>query len=88
MVLLTGVRPEPMFSLFEVRPWVKFSKFRPGETSDLYANGVESFLPGFFTHFGRPTAENYYSIFLMGMGPKPGFGALDRRATISLFRYF
>ncbi len=59
MVLLTSVRPKSMFGPFEVRPQVKRSKFWPGETSDLYANGVESFPPGFFTHFGRPTAKNY-----------------------------
>ncbi len=57
MVLLTNVRPKPGFGPFEVRPLVKFSKFLPGETSDLYANGPESFPPRFFTHFGRPTSR-------------------------------
>ncbi len=61
MVLLTGVRPKPGFGPFEMRPWVKCSKFWPGETSDLYTNGPGNFSPGFFTHFGRPTAENYES---------------------------
>ncbi len=57
MVLLNGVRPKPGFGPFEVRPWIKFSKFWPGETSDLYANGPKSFLPGFFTYFRRPMAK-------------------------------
>ncbi len=34
------------------------------ETSYLYANGPDSFSPGFFTDFGRPTAKNYESVFL------------------------
>ncbi len=67
MVLLTGVRPKPGFRHFEVRPWVKFSKFWPGETSDLYANGSESFPPGFFTPFWGPMAGNYESVFSTGV---------------------
>ncbi len=119
MVLFTDVRPKPGFGPLEVRPWVKFTKFWPGEISDFtpmvpkvtlqdflpflgalrlkvgtiwkfhpfgrtsvrktpwhvapdgskykiltrreyfasnhYANGLP---PEFFTHFGRPTAEN------------------------------
>ncbi len=53
-------------------------KILPGETSDLYTNGPESFLPKFFTNFGRPMAENYESIFLTVVRPN---GAFDLRAT-------
>ncbi len=89
MMLLTIVRPKLAFGPFEVRPWVKFSKFWSGETSDLYANDPESFIPGFFTHFGRPTAENYESVFLTVVWPNVGFdlrpksmlGLFDRCAT-------
>ncbi len=58
-LLLIGVRLKTVFGPFEVRPWVKFSKFWHGENSDLYVNGTESFPPGFFIHFGRQTAENW-----------------------------
>ncbi len=43
--------------------------------SDLYANDLP---PGFFTHFGRPTAENYELVFLTVVRP---IGAFDRRET-------
>ncbi len=97
MVFFTDVRPQPGFGPFEVRSWVKFSKFLPGEPSDLYANGPESFPQGLFTHFRSRTVENYESVFLTvvqtngaltGVRPKPGFGPLDRCATIFLSRYF
>ncbi len=67
-VFLTCLRPELMFGPFEVR-WVKFLKFWPGETSDLYDSGAESFPPRFFTHFGCPTAR------------KLQFGFFNRCAT-------
>ncbi len=63
MVLLTVVQPKPGFGPFQVRPWVKFSKFWPRDTSDLHANGPESFRPEFFTYCRRTTPENYESIF-------------------------
>ncbi len=78
MMLLTGVRSKPGFGLFDVRPWVKFSKFWPGKTSDLYANGPESFPQKFFTTFGGPMAEIYESVFLTVVRPN---GAFDWRAT-------
>ncbi len=81
MVLLTGVRPKPGFGHFEMRPWVKFLKFWPGETLDLYANGPKSFPPGFFTPFWCPNAGNYKSVFLTGMRQKSMFGLFDRCAT-------
>ncbi len=43
--------------------------------SGLYANGLPL---GFFTHFGRPTAKNYESIFLTVLRPN---GAFDWCAT-------
>ncbi len=55
-VFLTVVRPNGAcdrratktgFVPFEEQPWVKFSKFWPGETWDLYVNGPESFPSGF-----------------------------------------
>ncbi len=85
MVLLIGVRPKPGFSHFEVRPWVKFLKFWPEETSDLYSNGPESFPPGFFTPFWRPTAGNYELVFLTIVRPN---GTFDRRATKIYVRSF
>ncbi len=78
MVLLTGVRLKPGFGTFEVRPWVKFSKFWPGDTSDLYANGPKRLPPGFFTYFRRPTAENSDSVVLIMVRPN---GAFERRTT-------
>ncbi len=91
-VLFSSVRPKPGFGPFEVQPWVKFSKFWSGETWDLYANGPESFPPGFFTDFECPRAKNYESVFLScdqmvlltGMRPKLGFGHFNRCVTISL----
>ncbi len=85
MVLLTDMRPKPWFGPFVVRPWVKFSKFWPEKTSDLYVNGHESFPPEFFTHFGRPTTENYESVFLTVVPPNSAF---DRRATKTWIRSF
>ncbi len=85
MVLLIGVRPKPGFGHFEVPPWVKFSKFWPEETSDLHANGPESFPPGFFTTFWRAMAGNYESVFLTIMRPN---GAFDRYATKTRVRSF
>ncbi len=93
-MLLTSVRPQngafddvrPKRSgIFVVRPWVKLSKFFPRETSELYANGPESFPPGIFTHFGRPTAENYELDFLTVVRPNRAF---DQRATKTWFRFF
>ncbi len=85
MVLLTSVRPKPAFGPFVVRLWVKFSKFWPGETSDLYANSRESFPPGFFNYFGSPTAKNYDSVFLIVVRPNASF---DQRATKTRIRSF
>ncbi len=73
MVSLTGVRPKSGFGHLEVRPWVKFSKFLPGETSELYTNGPESFRPGFFTPFWRATDRNYESAFLTVVRPNGTF---------------
>ncbi len=68
---------KPGFCPFEVRPWVRFSKFWHGETSYLYTNGPETFPSELFTHFGRPTPENYKSVFLTGVWPN---GAFECRA--------
>ncbi len=90
MVLLTGVRPKPGFGHFEVRPWVKFSKFWLREISDLYANGPESFPPKFLTLFGAPRPEITTRSFwpscdqmvpLTGVRPKSMFGLFDHCAT-------
>ncbi len=48
-----------------------FSKFWPVETLDLYANGPESFPPGFLTYFG----------FWAPHGQKFQIDLFDRRAT-------
>ncbi len=85
MVPFTGMRPKSGFGPFVVRLWVEFSKFRLVETSDLYANGLESFPPGFFTYFGRPRAKNYESVFVIVVRPN---GAFDRRATKTRVRSF
>ncbi len=85
MVLLTGVWPKPGFGPFVMRLWVKFSKFWPGETSNLYTNSLESFPPRFFTYFGRPTTKNYESVFLTIVRPA---GAFDQRATKTRVRSF
>ncbi len=85
MILLTGVQPKPGFGPLEVRPWVNFAKFWPGETSEVYANGLKSFPPGFFNHFGRPTAKIYESVFLTARRPN---GAFDWRATKPWIRSF
>ncbi len=69
MVLLICVRPKPGFGRFEVQPRVKFSKLGPRDTSDLYANGPESFPPGFFTPLWQATAGNYELVFLTGVRP-------------------
>ncbi len=63
-VFLTVVRPKPGFGHFEVQPWVKFSEFWPGGTSELYANGPESFPLGFFTPY-----QNLCSVFLTVVRP-------------------
>ncbi len=66
------------FGPFEVRPCVKFSKLLPGEISDLYASGPDSFPPGFFTPFWRATTRYYESVFLTTVRPNSAF---DRHAT-------
>ncbi len=76
IVLLTGVRPKPGFCHFEVLSWVIFSKFWPGETSDLYANGSECFPPRFFYPFLAPH------------GRKLRIGLFDRRVTKIYVRSF
>ncbi len=76
--LLIGVQPKPGFGHVEVRPWVKFSTFGPGETLDLYAYGPKNFPPGIFIPFWRPTAGNYKSVFLTVVRPN---GASDRCVT-------
>ncbi len=82
IMLLTGVRPKPGFDPFVLRPFVKFSKFWPGETSNLCVNGPESFPSGFFTHFGRHATENHKSAFLTCVRPNSDF---DWRATKTWF---
>ncbi len=63
--------------------WVKIENFdQEYFASDLYANHL---LPGFFTHFGRPTAGNYESVFLTVVRPT---GAFDLRATKTWVRFF
>ncbi len=84
-VFLTGVRPTPGLGPFVVWLWINFSKFWPGKTSNLYANGPESFPPGFFTCFGRPTGKNYESVFLTVVRPS---GAFDQCATKTRVRSF
>ncbi len=97
MVLLTDVRPKPGFGPFVVRLWVKFSKFRPVETSDLYANGPEVSLQNFLLILGTPlpkiTNQSFrpscdQMVLLTGVQPKPEFGPFVHRATISLSWYF
>ncbi len=36
---------------------------------ELDASDRESFLPGFFNHFGRPIAKNFNSVFLTKVRP-------------------
>ncbi len=78
MVLLTSVQPngafdrratKTWFGHFEVRSWVTLSKFWPEETSNLYANGPESFPPRGITQFGRLTGKNFDSVFLTKVRP-------------------
>ncbi len=78
-------RATKTFRSFWGATWVKFSKFWPGDTSVLDANGSENFPLGFFTHFGRPTAENYESVFLTVVQPN---GAFDRGAAKTWARSF
>ncbi len=44
---------DQMGHIFKFFPWREY--FAP----ELDANGLKSFPPGFFTHFGRPTAKNF-----------------------------
>ncbi len=105
-VILTGVRLNGAFDRRATKTWVRsFWGATVGQIfeilacrdSDLYANCPECFPPGFFTQFGRPTAKNYESVYSTVMRPngafdrratKTWFGSFDRRATISLSRYF
>ncbi len=51
--------------------WVKFPNFFSGDSiSDLNLTPVvQSFPPGFFTHFGRPISKNFDSVFLTKVRP-------------------
>ncbi len=67
--------------LTKVRPNVPKTEFfymeRLGETVSTPTfdeSGLESFPPGTFTNFGRPTARNCDSVFLTGVRQKPGIG--------------
>ncbi len=61
--------------------------------SDPYVNGIP---PGFFTHFERPTAENYESVFLTVVRPigafyqratNPGFGTFEVRLWVKFSKF-
>ncbi len=59
----------------------KFFNWREYFAPELDTSGSESFSPGFFNYFGRPTAESFDSVFLTSMGPKSMFGLFHRCAT-------
>ncbi len=62
-------------------------EFWLGESILLWTltSGPENFPLWFFTHFGRPTAENYGSVFSTGVWPNAAF---DRRETKTWVRSF
>ncbi len=82
-------RLESVDTIFTLWDSDEFNFCPQGETLDLYANDAKSFPPGFFSHFGRPTAENYKLAFLETVlrpngafdhvRPKPGFGPFEVR---------
>ncbi len=66
--------------------WVKIENFDQERVFrfDLCVNGLP---PGFFTHFGRPTAENYESVFLSVVRPNPGFGPFEVRPWVQFSNF-
>ncbi len=64
-----------MGQIFKFLPW------RENFAPERDASGLESSPPGNFTHFGRPTVENYDSVVLTVVRPKSVFGHFDHRAT-------
>ncbi len=90
VILLTAVRPKPGSGPFEMRPWVKFSKFWPGETSDLYAIGPEGFPTWIFYPFWAPHRRKLRIGLFDRRVTKWYFwpDTFDCRATITLSRYF
>ncbi len=63
----------------------KFLPWRENFALEHDASGLESILPGNFTHFGRPTVENYDSVILTVVRVNGGF---DHRATKICVRSF
>ncbi len=71
----------------------KFLPWRENFALEHDASGLESIPLGTFTHFGRPMAENYESVFLTivqvngGLTlvqPKSMVGRFDRRARATI----
>ncbi len=50
----------------------KFLPWRENFALEHDASGLESIPPGNFTHFGRPTPENFDSVFLTVVRPESG----------------
>ncbi len=67
--------------------WVKQKILTRREyfASDLYVNCLP---PRFLIHFGRPMAENYESVFLTGVRPKPGFGPFVGRLWVKFSKFW
>ncbi len=73
-LLLAAPRPKISIRYFWRRgdQMGQISKFFPWRVyfgPELNASGPKSFPPGFFTHFGRPTAKNFDSVFLTELRP-------------------
>ncbi len=73
MVLLTGLRPKPGFDPFEVRPWVKFSKFLPGEIWTFTPMVPKFFLQDFLPILGAPRPKIMNRYFVIVVRPNGAF---------------
>ncbi len=88
LVFLTSVRLELGIAFWGATKWVKFPIFRPRRENfapEHDTSGLESILPGNFTHFGRPMVENYDLVVLTVVRVN---GCFDHRATKICVRSF
>ncbi len=86
-VFLTGVRQKPEIVFGGATKWCKIPTFpwRDCFAPELDVSGPKNVPLWFFTHFSRPSAEKYVSVFLTGVRQN---GVFDWRAIKTGVRSF
>ncbi len=96
-VLLTSVWPKSGFGPFEVSLRIKFLKFWPGETSNLYGNGPKSFPKGFLPILAAPllkiTNRSFWlpcdqMVLLTSVWLNPGFGPFEVVPSVKFSKFW